>query len=120
MTYRRRQFLELLGYTALAVQLLPMAGCAMADETAPADSLAVTSSRTSKLGEWVAHTHFLYVPLKLFTAPPPEGVVLSTTRTYLHSHQVVLSEEQLATVGRGGTVELADLSNAHRYSIRLG
>src|SRR5262249_29736846 len=59
---RRRQVLKLLGYAAVAVQILPLAGCASAEELPPPDSLAVTSSRRSKLGEWVAHTHLLYVP----------------------------------------------------------
>jgi hypothetical protein len=111
---RRRQFLELLGYAALSVQV------ACAGETAaPADSLAVTSSRASKLGDWVAHTHLLYVPMQLFRAPPREGVALSTTRTFLHSHEVVLTEAQLAAVVRGDTVLVEDAVAAHTYSIAL-
>ena len=117
--YPRRRFLELAGYTVLAVQILPWIG-ACAVEKAPMDSLAVTSSRNSKLGQWVAHTHFLYVPLRLFSAPPAEGVTLSTTSTYLHSHQVALTRDQLTAVARGGTVQVGDLSGAHTYTIALG
>jgi hypothetical protein len=120
MTSRRREFLKLLGFAALTVQIVPMLGCEHGEEPAPPDSLAVTSSRTSKLGEWVAHTHVLYVPLRLFTAPPPEGVSLSTTRTYFHSHQVVLTQDQLAAIARGDEVRVKDQSSAHDYSIRLG
>ena len=79
---QRRQFLKLLGYTALSVQILPLTGGALAVETAPADSLAVTSSRNSKLGRWAYHSHILYVPLQLFRAPPQQGVTLSTTWTF--------------------------------------
>jgi hypothetical protein len=111
---RRRQFLALLGYAALSVQV------ACAAETAPAESLTVISSRNSKLGDWVAHTHLLYVPLQLFQAPPRDGVTLSTTRTFLHSHDVVLTEAQLVAVARGGTVLVEDASAAHTYSIELG
>src|SRR5262245_55399187 len=110
----RRQFLELLGYAALSVT-----STACAAEKAPADSLAVTSSSNSKLGDWVAHTHLLYIPLSLFTAPPREGVTLSTTRTFLHSHQVALTEAQLVAVARGDTVLVEDASAAHTYSIEL-
>jgi len=116
---RRREFLGFLGFAALSVQLLPLMGCETESEAAPADSLAVTSSRASKLGDWAAHTHVLYVPLSLFTAPPREGVTLSSTRTYLHSHQVQLTRDQLVAVARGGTVLVVDLSEAHTYSLRL-
>jgi hypothetical protein len=111
---RRRQFLELLGRAALSV---PIGACAA--ETAPADSLAVTSSRNSKLGRWAAHSHFLYVPLRLFEAPPQQGVTLSTTWKFLHSHEVALTRAQLVTVARGGTVRVEDSSTAHTFSIEL-
>jgi hypothetical protein len=116
---QRRQFLKLLGYAALSVQILPLTGCSAAVETAPADSLAVTSSRDSKLGRWAHHSHLLYVPLQSFKAPPREGVTLSTTRTYLHSHEVALSQAQLVTVARGGTVLVKDSGGAHTFSIEL-
>jgi hypothetical protein len=120
MDCQRRQFLELLGYAALSVQVLALTGCDSPVEEAPADSLSVTSSRNSKLGSWAAHTHFLYVPLSLFRAPPEEGVVLSTTTKFLHSHQVALTQAQLVAIARGGTVELKDASEAHDFSIALG
>jgi hypothetical protein len=116
----RRQFLKLLGYAALSVQILPLAGGACAVETAPpADSLAVTSSRTSKVGRWADHSHVLYVPLHLFRDPPRAGVTLSTTRTFLHSHEVALTQEQLGTVARGGTVRVKDSNGTHTFSIEL-
>ena len=101
---RRRQFLKLLGYTALWVQIIPLTDCAWAADTAPADSLAVTSSRNSKLGRWAYHSHLLYIPLELFRAPPRQGVTLSTTWAFLHFHEVALTQAQLATVAGGGTV----------------
>jgi hypothetical protein len=117
---RRRQFLKLLGYAALSIQILPLTGCSSAEETAPPDSLAVTSSRNSKLGRWAYHSHLLYVPLQLFRAPPRQGVTLSTTRTYFHSHEVPLTQDQLFTVARGGAVQVNDSAGAHSFSIQLG
>lgn len=115
---RRRKFLELSGYAALSFQLLPlMTACAAGK--APADSLTVTSSQGSKLGHWADHSHLLYVPLKLFQDPPPKGVTLSTTRTYLHSHDVALTREQLVTVARGGALRVRDTSGTHEFAIEL-
>ena len=116
---QRRQVLKLLGYTALSVQVLRLTGRALTVETAPADSLAVTSSRNSKLGRWAHHTHVLYVPLQWFRAPPQEGVTLSTTWTFFHFHKVALTQAQLVTVARGGTVQVNDLVGAHTFSIEL-
>ena len=106
-------------YAALAVPLVRIGGLAMADEGAPADSLAVTSSSNSKLGRWVAHTHVLYVPMSAVRTPPSQGVTLHTTRTFFHSHQVVLMQDQLLAVARGGTVLAKDTSDAHTYAINL-
>jgi hypothetical protein len=116
---RRREFLELLGYTALSVQILPLTAGACAVETAPADSLSLTSSRNSKLGRWADHSHLLYVPLQLFRAPRREGVTLSTTRTFFHSHEVALTQAQLVTVARGGTARVKDSLGVHTFSIEL-
>jgi hypothetical protein len=115
--YQRRQFLKLLGYTALSVQILSLTGGALAVETAPADSLAVTSSRNSKVGRWAYHSHILYVHLQLFRAPPQQGVTLSTTWAFLHFHKVALTQAQLGTVARGGTVQVKE--GAHTFSIEL-
>src|SRR5262245_19566699 len=114
---RRRQFLKLLGYTTVMVQILPLtAGCS-GEETAPADSLAVISSRNSNVGRWAYHSHVLYVPLRLFRAPPREGVTLSTTWAFLHFHQVALTQDQLVTVAGGGAVRVE--AGAHTFSIQL-
>lgn len=114
---QRRRFLKLLGCTALSVQILPLIDGAMAVETAPVDSLAVTSSRNSNLGHWAYHSHILYVPMQLFRAPPEQGVTLSTTWAFLHFHRVALTQAQLITVARGGTVQAS--SGAHTFSIEL-
>jgi hypothetical protein len=116
---QRRRFLKLLGHAALSVQILPLPNGASAVETAPAGSLAVTSSRDSKLGRWADHSHVLYVPLQLFTAPPERGVTLSTTWAFLHWHEVKLTQAQLVTVARGGTVRLQDSGGTHTFSIEL-
>ena len=116
---QRRQFLKLLGYAALSVQILSLTEEATAAEAAPADSLAVTSSRGSRLGRWAYHSHVLYVPLELFRAPPQPGVTLSTTWTFLHSHEVTLTQAQLVTVARGGSVRVNESSGVHSFSIEL-
>jgi len=114
---QRRRFLVLLGYAALSVQILPLTGDASAAQTAPADSLAVTSSRNSKLGRWAYHSHILYVPLQLFRVPPQQGVTLSTTWAFLHFHDVALTQAQLVTIARGGTVRVS--GGTHTFSIEL-
>lgn len=116
---RRRQFLERLGCAALSIRILTLTDGASAVEAAPPDCLAVTSSLDSKLGHWAGHTHLLYVPLQSFRAPPPEGVTLSTTRTYFHSHEVVLTQAQLVDIARGSAVRVSDTAGAHTYSIEL-
>jgi hypothetical protein len=117
---QRRRFLKLLGQAALSVQILPLTGCSSAVEVPPADSLVVTSSRNSKVGRWADHSHILYVPLRLFRVPPREGVTLTTTRTFLHTHEVVLTQAELATVARGGAVQVKDTNGTHTFSIELG
>jgi hypothetical protein len=119
MRLRRRAFLRLLGYAALSDQVLPLTGAACAEQAAPPDSLAVTSSRNSKLGRWAFHSHLLYVPLALFREPPSAGVALSTTWKFLHSHELTLSQAQLAAIARGETVETKDASAAHDFAIAL-
>ena len=118
-TSQRRRFLKLLGYAALSVQILPLTGCSSSVEPPPADSLAVTSSRNSKVGRWADHSHILYVPLRLFRAPPPEGASLTTTRTFLHTHEVALTRAQLVAVARGGAVQVKDTNGTHTFSIEL-
>jgi hypothetical protein len=117
---QRRRFLKLLGYAVLSVQILPLTGCSSAVEVPPADSLAVTSSRNSKVGRWAAHSHILYVPLRLFRAPPREGVTLTTTRAFLHTHEVALTQAELDTVARGGAVQVKSSGGTHTFSIELG
>jgi hypothetical protein len=56
----------------------------------------------------------------LFEAPPREGVTLSTTWTYFHSHEVALTHAELVTVAGGGRVQVKDSGGAHTYSIELG
>jgi len=115
----RREFLKGLGYAALSVQILPLTACSSSEDTAPDDSLAVTSSLGSKLGHWAYHSHVLYVPLHFFSNPPDQGVELTTTWTYLHAHDVALSQAQLIAVARGGTVQVNDSTGVHGFSIQL-
>jgi hypothetical protein len=119
MDRERRQVLKVLGYAALSVQIVPLATACAVEEHAPADQLTVHSSSNSKLGEWAAHSHLLYVPLRLFRQPPTAAVSLDTTWTFLHRHEVVLTHDQLVTVAQGGAVQVQDTQGVHGFAIRL-
>lgn len=112
----RRTFVKGVGWAVLTVQCLPMLACA-ADPSAPQsedahDSLKILSS-AGKFG----HVHNLLVPLALLTAPPVEGVALTTSKAFLHQHHVTLTQDDLARVHRGGTV--TQKASSHIFVIAL-
>lgn len=115
----RRRFLRALGYTAFALHVVPLAVACAAEDTAPADSLAIRSSSDSKLGDWAAHAHDLYVPLHWFRQPPAEGVSLETTSNFFHTHKVALTRDELTIVGQGGSIRVRDSLGVHDFVISL-
>lgn len=61
------------------------------------------------------HVHDLVVPRSVLVAPPREGVVLTSTRSFLHEHEIALTRDQLLLVHRGGTV--VERASSHRFVI---
>lgn len=112
----RRRFVKGVGMAVLTVHCLPLLSCA-ADpsplETAGApDGLKILSS-PGKFG----HVHDLLIPLALLSAPPVQGVELTTGKAFLHQHNVRLSQADLALVHGGGTV--TQKASSHVFVITL-
>lgn len=112
----RRGFVRGIGMAVLTVHCLPLLSCA-ADpsplEVAGApDGLTIPSS-PGKFG----HVHDLLIPLALLTAPPVQGVELTTSKAFLHQHNVRLSQDDLTLVHGGGTV--TQKASSHVFVIAL-
>ena len=65
----------------------------------------------------MSHVHDLLIPLALLKTPPPRGVELTTTQSLWHRHSIGLTQDQLITVGRGGTV--TKKASSHVFAIAL-
>jgi len=99
----RRGFIKRAGLALLTMQLLP--SVARATESAPGDAKDAADNLIIRSGQgFVPHTHDLWIPYALLRTPPAEGVTLISTRSRDHTHQVVLSHDQLTEVNQGGTV----------------
>lgn len=112
----RRQFIKGVGVAALTVQGLPLiahaSGNPPGDGNEAADNLIIHSGPG-----FVPHTHDLLIPYAVLNAPPPEGVRLETTRGLLHTHDVVLTQEELVSVNQGGMVTAQ--GGSHLFVIAL-
>jgi hypothetical protein len=112
----RREFVQKLAVAILALQIAPLAqACSSLDEPSPAasgDALVATS--TAGL---FGHFHRLSILRELLESPPAQGVVLETTRAFLHRHSVQLSAEELSAIGSGKTVTRQ--ISSHRLAICL-
>ena len=116
IAFDRRQFFRGVGVAVLTVQFLPLiahaSGNTSRDGNEAADSLII------HLGPGLAsHVHDLLIPLAVLEAPPVQGVELKTTQALFHRHTVVLSQEQLMIVNRGGTV--TGKASSHLFVIAL-
>ena len=112
----RRRFINGVGVALLTVQVLPWiahASASPSDGNIAAENLIIHSGPG-----FVPHTHDLLVPYALLKAPPREGVKLESTMSLFHTHDVVLSQEQLIAVNHGGTVTA--LGGSHTFVIALG
>ena len=65
----------------------------------------------------ISHVHDLLIPVTLLKAPPRQGVSLKTTQSLWHRHDIGLSQEQLITVAKGGTV--TKKASSHVFAIAL-
>lgn len=102
------------GLALLSLQVL--APAARASEPGPGGAPANTLVIRSGQG-FVPHTHDLWIPYALLSAPPPQGVTLTSTLARGHSHQVTLSHDQLAAVRQGGTVSVQ--GGSHTFAIAM-
>jgi hypothetical protein len=100
----------------LAVQLLPMIAQAAAnspdDSNDPAKDLVIHSG-PGLLG----HVHDLLVPYAVLRMPPAEGVELTSTKAFLHTHNIRLTQADLEAITDGGTV--SKKSSSHIFLIAL-
>jgi hypothetical protein len=112
----RRQFIRGVGMAVLTVHCLPLAACvegpSSGERDAAPDSLKIASG-PGKFG----HVHDLAIPFALLSAPPAEGVALSTSKAFLHRHDLRLSQAELALVHGGGTV--TQRASSHVFVIAL-
>jgi len=112
----RRRFINGVGVALLTVQVLPWiahASASPSDGNIAAENLIIHSGPG-----FVPHTHDLLVPYALLKVPPREGVKLESTMSLFHTHDVVLSQEQLIAVNHGGTVTA--FGGSHTFVIALG
>lgn len=61
--------------------------------------------------------HDLLIPRALLSAPPVQGVALTTSKAFLRQHHVTLTQDELALVHRGGTV--TQKASSHIFVIAL-
>ncbi len=112
----RRGFIKRVGLALVTVQLLPSVACA--PERASGDNKNAAEYLVIRSGQgFVPHTHDLWIPHAILRAPPAPGATLVSTKAWNHTHAVVLSHDQLATVNRGGTVSVT--GGSHTFVIAL-
>ena len=102
------------GVAILTVQCLPLLACASGDSPIDGNAAAENLIVHSGPGK-VPHTHDLLIPYAVLNAPPPQGVKLESTRALFHTHDVVLTQEQLIVVSQGGTVSA--IGGSHLFVI---
>jgi len=112
----RREFIKGVGAAVLTVQCLPLIACAAGDSRGDSDEAADNLIIHSGPG-FVPHVHDLLIPYAMLKAPPLQGVVLETTRSLFHTHDVVLTQEQLIIVSHGGAVN--KIGGSHLFVIAL-
>jgi hypothetical protein len=99
----RRRFIKGAGVAILTLQCLPLiahaSGSSPSDDNEAADNLIIHSGPG-----FIPHAHDLLIPYAVLNLPPLQGVTLETTQALFHTHDVVLTQEQLIIVNQGGTV----------------
>jgi hypothetical protein len=112
----RRRFIEGVGVAVLTVQLLPLIASASGDS--PRDGNAAPDGLIIHSGVgFIPHVHDLLIPYAVLNSPPLQGVKLETTKALFHTHDVVLTQEQLAIVNQGGSV--TEKAGSHFFVIAL-
>jgi hypothetical protein len=129
----RREFLRTSAVAAKAATvtiIVTHIGCSNSDNnnggttvttspTLPCDGAGSTSTVVS------GHTHEICVPLSDLTNPPANGATYTTTFASAagvnnHTHNLVLSQAELAALGAGSVVTMTTtISEAHEHSFTL-
>ena len=112
----RRRFVQGVGVAVLTVQCLPLIACASGDS--PSDGNEAADNLIIRSGPgFIPHVHDLLIPYAVLNAPPLQGVDLETTRAMFHTHNMVLTQEQLILVNQGGVVTAK--GGSHLFVISL-
>ena len=115
----RRDFVKAAGFVVLAVQCIPATAFASNAPSAPTqDTSSAANDLVIESGPGAFHhTHYLRIPKSVIAAPPANGVKLTSTKAFLHQHQVTLSQRELTNVRDGGTVQ--QRASSHVFVIAL-
>ena len=112
----RRGFIKDAGLVLLAVQWLP--SLAQASEGAPGGSNGAAENLIIRSGQgFVPHTHDLWIPHPILKTPPSQGATFTSTVARNHTHEVVLSHDQLAAVNHGETVSVK--GGSHTFVVAM-
>jgi hypothetical protein len=112
----RRKFIAGVGGAVLTAQLFPLIAHASGDSPSEGNEAADHLTIHSGSG-FIPHMHDLLIPYAVLDAPPLRGVKLETTNALFHTHDVVLTREQLTVVNQGGTV--TEIAGSHLFVIAL-
>ncbi|WP_421934238.1 hypothetical protein [Phenylobacterium sp.] len=114
----RRGVIAGVGLALLSLQVLPSAARAAAPSPAGGPPSAGALIIRSGQG-FVPHTHDLWIPYAVLSAPPREGVTLTSTLARGHTHEVAFSHDELVAVHQGGTVSVKGGSHTFVVAIAL-
>jgi hypothetical protein len=110
----RRKFFKGAGVAVLTVQVLPLIAHAAAIPAGDGnDNSLIIHSGPGAFG----HEHDLLVPYAVLRTPPREGVELTSTKAFLHTHSIALTQKELMTVNQGGPV--TKRASSHLFVIAL-
>ena len=102
-SFDRREFIRVAGFAVLTIHCIPATAFASKaparDATRLADDLVIESGPGA-----FHHKHYLHIPNAVLTAPPAQGVELTTTKAFLHQHRIALTQEELRSINMGKTV----------------
>jgi hypothetical protein len=112
----RRQFVRGVGLAMLTVQMLPVIAHAATHSAGNGNDATHDLIIHSGPGAF-GHVHDLLVPYAILRTPPREGVELTSTKVFLHTHRIALTQNDLMTVNQGRTV--TKKSSSHLFVIAL-
>jgi hypothetical protein len=107
----RRKFIQGVGIAVLTVQCLPLIAHA-AGNPPDGDNLIVQSGPGA-----FGHVHDLLIPKAVLKTPPVQGVELTSTKAFLHQHNIKLTQKELTLVNQGGAV--TQKASSHLFVIAL-